>query len=40
MSKDRTMTWCPALGLALAVACLPPAAGAQPFTDDIVVASH
>jgi len=39
--KLRTTTpWCAALGLALATFCLAPAAGAQPFTDNIEIASQ
>jgi hypothetical protein len=40
MSMRKTTTWCAALGLALAASCLAPAAKAQPFTDNIEIASQ
>ncbi len=40
MSPTLTTTWRTALTLALAAACLAPAAGAQPFTANIQIASH
>ncbi|HKH46652.1 MAG TPA: NosD domain-containing protein [Thermoanaerobaculia bacterium] len=40
MKMRKTTTWCAALGLALAAFSLVPAAGAQPFTDNIEIASQ
>jgi hypothetical protein len=40
MTTRKMPTWRAALTLALAAACLAPAAGAQPFTDNIEIASQ